>query len=333
MNKGLSKSVAVIGAGQWGRNLVRTFHALGALEEVAEASPAIRADLGAKYPDVRWEEDAAAVLASDVRAVVIATPVPTHYALAREALLAGKDVFVEKPLTMNAEEAEKLQELAESTGRILMVGHLLLYQPAIRWIKAYLDAGELGELHALHQQRLKLGRVRAVENVLWSLGVHDVAVLLDLVGAEPEEIAVSGHSILQKGIEDDVHLHLSFAGGVQEHLHTSWLWPQQERRLVAVGSKGMLVYDELTQKVTLHRKTVGADLVNVDEGSEVVFEGEAEPLRLECLHFLECMERRMRPLSDGASGVAVLRVLEKAMEQMGAGRQGAVLEEARGRRD
>jgi predicted dehydrogenase len=309
------RKIAVIGAGQWGKNLVRTFAELGALAAVAEASAVIRADVGASYPEVPFYESYDPILQNeDITAVAIATPVATHFAIAREMLLAGKDVFVEKPMTLFVDEAEELHRLARGLGRILMVGHLLLYQPAIQWIKRYIADGELGEVYSLHQQRSKLGRVRTVENVLWSLGVHDVAVLLHLVGAEPVQVAVSGQRVLQREIEDDVHLHLTFASGVQAHLHTSWLWPEQERNLVVIGQRGMLVYDEIAQTVTLHRKTIEADLSERDLGSEVVFEGHAEPLRVECAHFLECISTRRTPLSDGENGIAVIRVIEEAME-------------------
>lgn len=310
-------SVAVIGAGNWGKNLVANFQQLGALSAVAEASPALREGLAGKYPELPLYDDYQAVLVlPEVQAVAIATPVPTHFAIAKEALLAGKDAFVEKPLTLSLAEAEELAAIAEREGRVLMVGHLLLYQPAIQWIKAYLAEGKLGQLHSLHQERLNLGRARAVENVLWSFGVHDVAVLLHLVGSAPTDIAVTGQRILQPAVEDDVYLHLGFAGGVRAHLHTSWLWPELRRGLTVVGSEGMLVYDEVAQTVTLHRKGITPDLANRNEGSEVVFSGSGEPLKLELEHFLARVADRARPLSDAASGVEVVRVLDVASRQL-----------------
>lgn len=309
--------VGAIGAGQWGRHLVANLAALGALAAVSELSEGLRADLAAAHPDLPIDADPAALLARrDLDAVVIATPVATHFALAREALLAGKDVFVEKPMTTDAREAEALVELAEARGRVLMVGHLLLYQPAMRWIKEALAAGLIGTLHALHQERLNLGRARAFENVLWSFGVHDVAVLLDVVGRPPVAVRATGQRILQAGVEDDVRLQLTFDAGVQAHLHVSWLWPERRRRLTAIGSAGMLVYDELAQTVTLHRKSITADLANRDEGSEIVYEGSGTPLELELRHFLACVANRQRPASDGRSGLAVIRVLEEAAHQM-----------------
>lgn len=305
--------VAVIGVGNWGKNLVSNLRSLGALAAVAEASPELRSGLAAQYPEVPlYKDHRPLLLESTITAIAVATPAPTHYTVVKDALLAGKDVFVEKPITLSTRDAQELVDLAQARGRVMMVGHLLLYQPALQWIKGYLDSGALGTLYSLHQERLNLGRARSVENALWSLGVHDVAVLLHLVGRAPSRIKVTGQPSLQPGVEDDVYLHLDFMGGIQAHLHTSWLWPEKRRRLVVVGSEGMLVYDELEQTVLLHRKGITPDLNNRDEGYEVVFQGHGEPLRLELEHFLARLEDRRPPLSDGSSGVEVVRVLEEA---------------------
>ncbi|MET3287784.1 UNVERIFIED_CONTAM: putative dehydrogenase [Brevibacillus sp. OAP136] len=306
--------VAVIGAGKWGRNLVRTFDRLGALACVVENSQKIQEEIGTLFPGVPIFSSLETVWTSDIPAVVIATPVPTHFAIAKAALLAGKDVFVEKPITMQVEEAEELFQIATRLKRVLMVGHLLLYQPAIRWMEDYIKSGELGCIHSLHQRRAQLGRVRQFENVLWSLGVHDIAVMLRLIGEAPKHMMVHGQRVLQQAIEDDVHLHMSFASGISAHLHVSWLWPQQERKLVVIGKRGMLVYDETEQEVTLHRKGIRSDLSKHDDGAEVVFSGSDEPLKLEALHFLTCISERAVPLSDGANGVAVISVLSQATE-------------------
>ncbi len=304
--------VAVIGAGNWGRNLVRTLDTLGALAAVAEVDADRRAMLAADFPGLAVYPDFPLLLASDIPAVAIATPAATHFPVARAALLAGKDVFLEKPMALTRAEAEQLVHLAGERQRILMVGHLLLYQPAIVWIKEYLAAGNLGEVRSFHQERLNLGRARPIENALWSLGVHDVAILLYLIGGLPTRLQVMGQRVLQPGIEDDVYLHLSFAGGMQAHLHSAWLWPERRRRLTAIGSRGMLVYDESDQTVTLHRKGINPDLSNRDEGAEIVYRGEGAPLTLEIQHFLACIAQRRTPLSDGASGAAVIGVLEEA---------------------
>ncbi len=308
--------IAVIGAGNWGRNLVRTLSGLNVLAAVAEASEGLRTKLAEDYPDVDLYSDYNALLNSDeVKAVTIATPAPTHHAVAKAFLEAGKDVFVEKPMTMTADEAEDLVKIAENNDRILMVGHLLMYQPAIGRIKALIEEGVIGDVFTIHQERKKLGRARNVENVLWSFGVHDVAVLLHLVGSAPTEVNAFGHSGLQPelGIEDDVYLHLDFANGVQAHLHNSWLWPENRRCLTIVGSKGVLVYNEIEQTVKLHRQSIDSKTLDItNEGEEIVHEGAKQPLEIELSHFVDCIENRSTPISDGRSGLEVIRVLEKA---------------------
>lgn len=313
-------NVGVIGAGNWGQNLVRTFFRLGALAGVAEINQEIRERLAAEYPGIPLYEEYSYLLESDAPAVAVATPAPTHYEIARKALLAGKDVFVEKPLALSLAQARELVEIAESKGRILMVGHLLLYQPAVQWMKSYFASGAIGKVVFLAQERVKLGRVRAVENVLWSFGVHDIAVLLYLVGEKPRRVFAVGQRFLQEQIEDDVYVHLGFDSGVQAHLHVSWLWPVSRRLLTVVGSEAMLTYDELEQKVVLHKKRVTADLLHEDRGSEVVFQGSEEPLTLECRHFLECIKERQQPISDGKSALDVIEVLERAEEGLKEGR-------------
>lgn len=313
---GDSVQVVVLGAGPWGSNLIRTFHEIGALAAVVEPDEEARAHVADSYPDVTVFARAEEAWASPWPAVVIATPVPTHFRLAHEALAAGKHVFVEKPLTLTTYEAEELVRLATECRRILMVGHLLLYQPAIQWIKEHLDQGLIGDVVGLHQERLSLGRVRTAENALWSLGVHDVAVLLYLVGVAPTDVIATGQRVLQPTVEDDVRVELRFPGDVRAHLHSSWLWPERRRQLTIIGTAGMLVYDELVQTVTLHRKAIGPDLMALDDGAEVVFVGEGQPLRLECEHFLEAVRTGRKPLSDGESGLEVVRVLDRAQQQL-----------------
>ncbi|MHB9038851.1 MAG: Gfo/Idh/MocA family protein [Armatimonadota bacterium] len=306
---------AVIGAGMWGKNIVRTLNSIDALDSVAELDATLRAGLSETYPDLTIHETFDPVLNSDVPAVCIAVPAPWHYEVAKKALEHGKDVFVEKPMTLSVKDAEDLVRIARERDRILMVGHLLLYQPAVQWLKEAISSGMIGELKSIHQRRLDLGRARDVENVLWSLGVHDVAVALFLIGKKPESIVIHGQRVLQPGIEDDVHVEMTFPGGVQKYIHCYWLWPIKDRGMVVVGSKGMLVYNELEQNITLYRKTIGADLKNVDNGSEVVYEGSGQPLTLELTHFLDCCAERKAPMSDGESGVEVIKVLQTASER------------------
>lgn len=311
--------IAVIGAGHWGKNLIQTLYKMGELAAIADSEPVRYEAISALYPDVPIYQSYLPLLKSNIPAVAIATPVSTHYKIAREALLAGKDVFVEKPITLSVSDGEELVKLAAVNGKLLMTGHLLLYQPAVQSMKKIIGSGKIGQLYSLHQRRAKLGRVRSVENVLWSFGVHDIAVLLYLIGSPPEQLAVSAQSMLQPDIEDDVYLHLTFPGNMQAHLHTSWLWPEQERRLIAIGSQGMLIYDETKQLVTLHHKGIEHDLSNRNTGSEIVFEGDQQPLKLELNHFLDCISTRQAPLSDGKSGVNVIGIIDEAMRMLKGG--------------
>ena len=304
--------VGVIGTGHWGGNLVRNLAALEVLAGVADPLEVNRAKSVADAPGIETFENAEELLAAGYDAVAIATPAATHFEIGRQALEAGADVFVEKPMTLDPEEARCLHEQALASGRILMVGHLLLYQPAIGFITDYLKAGKLGQVYTMHQRRSKLGRARDRENVMWSFGVHDVAVLLVLAGEMPTEVLACGHAALTPGVEDDTYLHLGFASGIRAHLHNSWLWPRIERELLVVGERGMLVFDEPGSRVVLHRKTVDGELVHRDEGEEILFEGSGQPLRLELEHFLECCRERKTPVSDGRNGYEVVEVIDKA---------------------
>ena len=307
-------AIGAIGAGAWGRNIVRTLDDLQALRVIAEPSESLREPLASAFPGTEIVDDHRALVGRpDIQAVVIATPAPTHHSLAREFLRAGQDVLVEKPMALTSAEAEDLVRLAEANGRILMAGHLLLYKPAIEFIRNFLLEGKLGRVFTLHQERAKHGKARAVENALWSLGVHDVAALLHLAGATPSRVTATGHCGLRPGMEDDVYLHLEFPDGRHAHLHSSWLWPEDRRRLTVVGGRGMLVYDEKEERVTLHRKMVDAGLNNVDLGSDVVFEGSPnfQPLAAELSHFIECVQTRRPPRSDGRQAVDVVRILEQ----------------------
>jgi predicted dehydrogenase len=310
------QSVLVVGAGNWGKNLVSNFHDLGALAGVVELSQKLRAGVIASYPDVPLYDDfQQGLLESAATAVVIATPAATHYDLAMQAMMAGKDVFVEKPMTLTLAESIALAEYADKHDRVLMVGHLLLYQPAIAWMRDYIASGKLGDVKRVVAQRAKLGKVRAVENVWWSFSPHDVSVVLELLG-RPELVNVqaTGCAILQPGIEDEVRVEMTFAGGKTAHIHASWLWPINQRGTIVIGSKGMLVYDEVAQTVTIHHQTVDGELNHHDDGVEVVEVAAAQPLQIECQHFLDCLTSRQKPRSDGWNGVAVVEVLERAQQ-------------------
>jgi len=311
--------MAVIGTGYWGKNLVRVACEILGPEQVTvfDVNAESLRTIADQHPGISVAPSYGSVLNDRMIEIVsLATPVSTHVTLAKEALCAGKHIFVEKPLALKSSEAEEVAKLADEMGRIVMVGHILLFQPAIGWIKSAIGAGVIGELVSLHQERLNFGIVRTVENVLWSLGIHDIAVLLNLVGQSPQKVIAQGQAILQTKIQDDVYVHLLFSGGVRAHLHTSWLWPEKHRRLTIVGSRGMLTYDEGRQIVMLHRKRFGNDLMSVDEGDEVVFHGSGQPLTLEIEHFLECIRYGRQPLSDVRSAVDVVRVIEQAVWQM-----------------
>jgi len=307
-------NIAVIGAGQWGINLVRNLHALGVLSHVVEKDSEIVDEVSKEISDVQFLNDYDPLLSTDIDAVAIATPPATHYEIALKFLEQSKDVFIEKPMTLASQDADELVRIAEANQCILMVGHLLLYQPAIDFIKNYLERGHLGKIYHLHQERLKLGRVRTEENVVWSLGVHDIAVLLYLVGSSPESVDFTGHCGVQKQIEDDTYVHMTFDGGIMAHLHSSWIWPENKRSLKIIGEKGMLVYNEMEQTVVLHTKRIGSDLENIDQGEEQLFEGSDQPLRLEMEHFIDCIRSREEPISNGRSGAEVIRVLESLNE-------------------
>lgn len=311
------KQVIVVGSGHWGKNLVRNFYELGSLAGVVEVSPPLQARLQTQYPDVPLFTDYAEALATEISALVLATPAPTHYALALAALKAGKDVFVEKPMTLRAEEARELATYADAHDRILMVGHLLLYQPAIAWMRHYLSSGKAGQVQHIATHRLNLGKVRTAENVWWSFAPHDVSIILDLLGhPKIQEVQASGHARLQADIADEVHVDLTFDSGQTAHLHCAWQWPLKQRGMVAIAENQMLVYNEIQQSVTVHNKRIDPQLEAVDEGTTVIDIADEQPLKLECQHFLECLKTRQQPHSNGWNGVAVVTILEKVQEAL-----------------
>ena len=307
--------VIVVGSGHWGKNLVRNFYELGSLAGVVEISPTLQQRVQNNYPSVPLFSDFAEALATDISAIVLATPAHTHYSLALAALKAGKDVFVEKPMTLHAEEARDLATYADDHDQILMVGHLLLYQPAIGWIRDYLKSGKAGHVNHVATHRLNLGKVRTTENVWWSLAPHDVSIILDLLGnPQIQSLQASGHTRIQAGIADEVHVDLTFSSGQTAHLHCSWQWPLKQRGLVAIADNQMVVYDEIQQVVAVHNKHINVQLEAIDDGMTVVDIADEQPLKLECQHFLDCLTTRQKPYSDGWNGAAVVNILEKVQE-------------------
>jgi UDP-2-acetamido-3-amino-2,3-dideoxy-glucuronate N-acetyltransferase len=324
MTSSRTPNVAVVGCGQWGKNLVRTFHALGALQWLCDSDPAALQQQAALAPGVRTTTRFDEVLATDVQAIVLATPAALHYVGARAALRAGKDVYVEKPLALRYHEGCELVELANSLDRVLMVGHILQYHPGVARLREIVAGEELGRLWYIYSNRLNLGKVRREENILWSFAPHDISVIHGLVGAEPESVFAVGSTYLQPGIADTTVTTLRFANGVGAHIFVSWLHPYKEQRLVVVGEKKMAVFDDTkpTGKLKIHDTGIRwADGIPVPRrDAETVIEIDpTEPLRLECEHFLTCIASRTAPLTDGVSALSVLRVLEASQRSMDQG--------------
>jgi predicted dehydrogenase len=314
--------VGVAGLGYWGPNLARNFAALPGCELAwcCDPSPQALDQAASLVPGTRLTADLSDLLDDpDLDGVALATPVSTHAALAAAVVEAGKHCFVEKPLAQTTADAERVVALAEASGRTLMVGHLLEYHPAVRKLKELIDSGELGDrIFYIYGNRLNLGKLRADENALWSLGAHDVSVVLHLVDEEPTELIAHGESYVRGGIEDVVFCFLRFPTGLSAHLHLSWLDPHKERRLVVVGSRRMATFDDmaLEGKLTIYDKGFDEDANGYGEyitragGSYRPRITNVEPLRLECQHFISCVRNGERPLSDGESGLRVVRVLE-----------------------
>jgi predicted dehydrogenase len=321
-NVQLTINVSLIGLGYWGPNLARNLAALpGArLHSICD----LRVDRVAQFCDtlegVTPVSDYEAVLNnSKVEAVIIATPAETHFALARQALIAGKDVLVEKPLALNYDEGMELVKLAKERGRILMVGHVLEYHPAVLRLRELVHAGELGKIRYIYSNRLSLGKIRREENILWSFAPHDIAVILRLIGGLPYQVTACAGGYVQANIADVTVTNLLFDNGVRAHIFVSWLHPFKEQRLVVVGSKKMASFDDVSKRLVLYDQRV--DLREDEpvpvrgEGQDVKFSAD-EPLRLECEAFLEAVRTRVPPLTDGISGLRVLRVLQAAQRSL-----------------
>lgn len=312
-------SVAVIGCGYWGKNLVRNFSQLGALDIVCDTTPAGRATASELAPDATLVPDVATALDSSVSGVVIATPAETHYALVRKSLEAGKDVFVEKPLALTFEQGAELVRIAEHRNRILMVGHVLEYHPAVAKLISLVRSGELGRVQYVYSNRLSLGKIRREENILWSFAPHDVAVMLRIVDSAPLQVVACGGNYVQPNIADVTVTNLLFDNGVRGHIHVSWLHPFKEQRLVVVGSRKMASFDDVNKKLTLYDQRVeienGQAVPVKHDGDPVEFDPD-EPLRLECQAFMKAIESRLPPITDGRSGLAVLKVLQGAQHSL-----------------
>jgi predicted dehydrogenase len=331
MNEAIVR-VGVVGLGYWGPNLARNMAALPGVEVTwcCDASDERRERLGAAHRSTRFTTDLDDLLADEgLDAIVLATPVPTHAELAQRVLAAGKHCFVEKPLAQSTADAQAVVDAAREADRILMVGHLLEYHPGVRLLKQTLDSGELGQPLYIYGNRLNLGQLRSDENALWSLGAHDVSVVLALAGEEPSQLSARGESYMREGVEDVVFGFLRFPSGLAAHLHLSWLDPHKERRFTVVGSKRMATFDdmELERKLTIYDKGFDEKADSYDE--YITRAGEirsprvpnSEPLRLECEHFVRCIREGTTPLSNGESGLRVVRVLEGLQGELDASRR------------
>ena len=314
-------SVAVIGCGHWGKNLVRNFSSLGALAAVCDQNPSLASTMADKYAveNLSFTD----ILAADnIAGIVIAAPAEQHAAMAREALLADKHVFVEKPIALDVADAETLCDLAEERDRILMVGHLLRYHPAFLAVHDLVREKRYGKLLYIYSNRLNFGRIRTEENILWSFAPHDLSMILELIGEEPETVMATGHCYLHKSIADVTTMHMKFSAGIGAHVHVSWLHPFKEQRLVIVCENGMIVFDDSLgwdQKITCypHRVDWSDGVPSAAKAdSEHVPLDEAEPLALECSHFLECVVSGTRPRTDGKDGLRVLKLLDAAEQSM-----------------
>jgi predicted dehydrogenase len=319
--------VGVVGLGYWGPNLARNFDRLpeSELAWLCDGSQEVLDAAAVGFPEARATTDLDELLADDaLDAVVVATPVPTHAALATRVLEAGRHCFVEKPLAQSSSDAQAVVEAAAGSDRVLMVGHLLEYHPGLERLGEIAASGELGDIHYIYGNRLNLGKLRAEENALWSLGAHDVSVVLRLAGEEPHECTAVGESYMRAGVEDVVFCYLRFPSGLAAHLHLSWLDPHKERRFTVVGSKKMATFDdmELERKLTIYDKGFDEDFSSY--GEYIARSGDVysprvpndEPLRVECRHFVECVREGRAPRSDGESGLRVVRVLEELQRSL-----------------
>jgi predicted dehydrogenase len=329
--------IGVAGLGYWGPNLARNFASIPGCELAwaCDQDPAARERIARQFPAARLTDDLDELLRDpDLDAVALATPVPTHATLAARVLRAGKHCFVEKPLGRSVAEAQAPVDAARENGSLLMVGHLLEYHPAVHRLKELADSGELGErIYYIYGNRVNLGKLRADENALWSLGAHDVSVVLYLAEEEPVEVVAHGASYVREGVEDVVFCFLRFPSGLCAHLHLSWLDPHKERRFTVVGSRRMATFDDMSleAKLTVYDKGFDQDASNYGEyitrsgGMVSPAMPNVEPLRLECEHFVHCVLNGEQPRSGPESGLRVVRVLEalqQSLERSGGLRDG-----------
>lgn len=325
--------IAVVGFGYWGPNIVRNLDKLmdADLAAVCDLSADHLAKVSALYPYVETTSDLAGLLArDDIDAVMVATSAPSHYAVAKQVIEAGKHCFVEKPLTLKAEDSQALIRLAAEEGVRLMVGHLMVYHTAVNWIRDYIASGDMGDVLYVYMQRLNLGKVRKEENAFWSLAPHDVSIVHYLLGETPDRVSANGAAYVTPGVHDTVFANLHFPSGKMANIHVSWLDPHKVRKLTVVGTKKMLVFDDMeaTEKLWIYDKGLGAPEGALGWGEDLTLRfGDItvpwvqmkEPLSIEVQHFIDCCRSGESPRSSGRDGLAVVRVLEAVDESIAAG--------------
>ncbi len=319
--------IAVIGSGYWGKNLVRNFDQLGAIKRICDKNETTLAQFREQYPNIEPCLAYSDVLSdNEIDGVVIAAPAELHYSLAREAILAGKHVYVEKPLVLDENEGKKLIELAKDKGRVLMVGHLLHYHPVFIKLKELKNSGELGRINYIYSNRLNLGKIRREENIFWSFAPHDISMILSLAGEKPENVMATGGCYLHQTIADVTTAHMEFSSGLRAHIFVSWLHPFKEQKLVVVGDKKMAVFDDTQpweDKLLLYpHKIEWENNIPVPHKAEAerVVVPQSEPLKEECQHFLDCIIENKQPVTNGEEGLSVLNVLiacQKSLDNKG----------------
>jgi len=321
MTKNKKANIAVVGCGYWGKNLVRNYYELESLVCICDSDSNNIKAITDKYTIESREFDLL-LKSDDVDGVVISTPAETHYKLAREALLCGKHVFVEKPLSLDYEEASELVKLAESKGLVLMVGHLLQYHPAFMRMRDYVKEGKLGDLQYIYSNRLSFGKLRKEENILWSFAPHDISMILSVVNSEPTEVSAVGSTYINNDIADVTTTHMKFADNINAHVLVSWLHPNKEQKMVIIGSEGMAVFDDQKvkdEKVLVYPHKVSwqnnQPLAEKSEAVSLDFD-ETEPLKNECQHFIDCIQDKAKCITDGYEGLRVLKVLNQAQKSL-----------------
>lgn len=331
--------LALIGTGYWGPNLIRNFLKIdpALLQAVCERSDARRAIIAKTYPDLRFIGDYTEVLNDDgIDGVAIVVQPAFHYEITKNVLLSGKHAFVEKPLAITSAECRELIRLAEERKLVLMVGHVFEYNAAVKKAKEIINSGALGDIYYLYSERTDLGTVKADVNAMWNIAPHDISIMLYWLGQEPLSVSARGYSYLQEGVEDVVHMAVDFPSGINAEIHVSWLSPKRIRCTTIVGSKNMIVYDELSPdgKIKVIKNELCADGFDQKKDKYVKKKGEVmipeledyEPLHLECKHFVECIEKGLRPLTDGQNGLRVVKVLETAQESLKRGGERIAIE-------